>query len=76
MPCSFYRVVFYFVFQSLYNLAYMVEHNLYSFVFQALYNLAYMVEHNLALKGVNWKNVHKEDNLQGNLTFAASLYRK
>jgi len=34
------------------------------------------VEYNYSLKGIQWKNVDKNDVLQGNLTFAASLYQK
>lgn len=43
---------------------------------QAVYNLAYMVEYNYSLNGIQWNNVDKNDFLQGNLTFAASLYKK
>ena len=46
------------------------------FWFQAVYNLAYMVEYNYSLNGIQWNNVDKNDFLQGNLTFAASLYKK
>ena len=46
------------------------------FWFQAVYNLAYMVEYNYSLNGIQWNNVDKNDFLQGNLTFAASLYQK
>ena len=41
-----------------------------------MYNLAYMVEYNYSLNGIHWNNQDKDDILQGNLTFAASLYEK
>lgn len=43
---------------------------------QAMYNLAYMVEYNYSLNGIHWNNQDKDDILQGNLAFAASLYEK
>ena len=47
-----------------------------SFELQAIYNLAYMVEYNYALNGIHWNDIDKDGTLQGNLTFAASLYLK
>lgn len=35
-----------------------------------------MVEYNYSLNGIHWNSVNEEDILQGNLTFAASLYEK
>ena len=35
-----------------------------------------MVEYNYSLNGIHWTNVAKDDIVQGNLTFAASLYEK
>ena len=49
---------------------------LFFFSLQAIYNLAYMVEYNYSLNGIHWNNVDKDAVLRGNLTFAASLYKK
>jgi len=43
---------------------------------QAIYNLAYLIEYNYSLNGIHWNDIDKDGTLQGNLTFAASLYLK
>ena len=35
-----------------------------------------MIKYNYTLNGIHWNDVDKDGTLQGNLTFAASLYEE